>query len=246
MECLICLNNDKNIYLWKAVNAVLILQGARHTVELLFRTIGQLEPLSDDTERRVVQRVLSTLTHQNVVVEMELLFSEDKHLIHRTSNTSGLMGDCLAGKLMYFFMHLLHVMQLDLSKDRRKIPSKSYETVAEKSRTRDITGNGSGDQAPISGCLADGETHKIITDRDNTGADVLPKKVRSHTLRSSRDKKSRTSKNKFENGDSLAIDLNQDVNVQRTSSNIETNEESSSDEDVIVSARQGRKPNSAV
>ena len=89
-------------------------QGARHTVELIFKTIARLEPLDDEIERGVVQRVLSTLTHQNMVVEMDILASSNKTILKRTSSDMGLMRTNVASRMLYFFMRLLFLMQKEL------------------------------------------------------------------------------------------------------------------------------------
>ena len=100
------------------------LQGARYMIELLFKTIAGLEPLNDNTERSVVQRTLSTLSHQNMVTEPELLFSCDGDIIQRTSNNSELMKEATASRMMYFFMHLLHHLRLEVSSEKESATSR--------------------------------------------------------------------------------------------------------------------------
>lgn len=119
----------------------LLNKGAHYMIELLFTTIAKLEPLEDDTERNVVQRALSTLSHQNMVTEVALLFRSDGDIIQRTSNDGELMKESTASRMMYFFMHLLHLLHLDASYKGKK---SSRNTSGSKSSI----GNNSVDDSP--------------------------------------------------------------------------------------------------
>ncbi len=63
------------------------------TVEYLFGVIARLEPLSEDTELEAVQRILSTLTHQNMCAEEFGINSSIASNISRRTTNSGEMSN---------------------------------------------------------------------------------------------------------------------------------------------------------
>ena len=92
-----------------------LFQGARATVDRLFEVISALEPMPETVEQDLIQRAISTLTHQNMLRETDPVISPSKSIVRRTSNDTGLMRDSVANKLMVFFLHLIHEQMQKLS-----------------------------------------------------------------------------------------------------------------------------------
>ena len=89
-------------------------------------------------------RALSTLSHQNMVTEVELLFSGNGAVIQRTSNGSEMMKESTATRMMYFFMHLLHLLQLSASSNEKSSRSrKESEASTIKALSGDLSGSAS-------------------------------------------------------------------------------------------------------
>ncbi|ELU17718.1 hypothetical protein CAPTEDRAFT_229133 [Capitella teleta] len=87
----------------------LLEKGARFTILYLSEVVALLEPLPESIELELVQRLLSTLSHQNMVVEFDPLTSPDLEDISRTKNSTGFMRENVANRLIYFFSHLVHI-----------------------------------------------------------------------------------------------------------------------------------------
>ena len=96
-----------------------------------------LEPLPENMELDLIQRLLSTLTHQNMVMEVGLLLSPERGNIRRTANDTGLMRDNVANKLMYFFAHLLHVQCQRISSKGKGEEERERDVEIQTSHSRD-------------------------------------------------------------------------------------------------------------
>jgi hypothetical protein len=68
-----------------------------------------MAPLPESVELQLVQRLLSTLAHQNIVVEYDPLTSPNVDEIQRTKNSAGFMRENVANRLIYFFSYLVHI-----------------------------------------------------------------------------------------------------------------------------------------
>lgn len=66
-------------------------QITRTTVEYMLGILTRLQPLDEDTEVEVLQRMLSTLTHENMCAEYSVNASVTSTISRRTTNT-GEMG----------------------------------------------------------------------------------------------------------------------------------------------------------
>lgn len=90
-------------------------QGASSTIAFLFFVIASLRPMSKQAEMGLVQRVISTLTHQKMVLELdtdqELV---DPLIMQRTNNDFGIMRSNIAKKMFAFFMKLLELNEHSL------------------------------------------------------------------------------------------------------------------------------------
>ena len=93
----------------------LSLQVTRTTIEYLFGILTRLQPLSEDTEAEVMQRTLSTLTHQHMCAEYTVNSSIASNVSRRTMNT-GEMSNNMVHFTLYFEIGLLlsgnHFLQL--------------------------------------------------------------------------------------------------------------------------------------
>ena len=91
-------------------------KASRGVVEVLFFTVARLLPLEARQQDELFCRLLSTLTHQNMLLGLEYLqagVTSDSAAattmsltVTRTSNASGIMRSHLADKLMSFFAAL--------------------------------------------------------------------------------------------------------------------------------------------
>ena len=86
------------------------------TIQVLFGTVARLQPLPQQILEDVFCRLLSTLTHQNMVLDLDhLLQTTGRNSVHRTSNPAGLMRSNVAERLMLFFHNLLQVLSERIS-----------------------------------------------------------------------------------------------------------------------------------
>ena len=112
----------------------IILQGARCTVDYIFKVVVRLEPLDEKIQFELVQRILSVLTHQNVIMDLDLpLGAPGQSVVRRTSNLTE-MGSNLAMKLTQFFFHVMHVQGQQLQ------AAKASEEEAPENKKPDGTG----------------------------------------------------------------------------------------------------------
>ena len=87
-----------------------MLQASRGVIEVLFYTVARLCPLDGSTHDNLYCRIISTLSHQNMVLDVDYLHASQSstlapHLA-RTSNTAGVMRPNLADRLLHFFVTL--------------------------------------------------------------------------------------------------------------------------------------------
>jgi len=66
--------------------------------------VALLWPVSEATHISVLQRLISTLTHQNMILDPHLLLAVDLRL---TSSTTSVMRDNVANRLTIFFKRLI-------------------------------------------------------------------------------------------------------------------------------------------
>ena len=113
---------------------IAFLQITRGVIEVIFMTVARLLPLNDVVHDDLYCRILSTLTHQNMVLNMDALYASSKSMSSRTSNDSGTMRGHLADRLMHFFVALTRHFKdcLDDGYKKRKERKKKAQNAAER------------------------------------------------------------------------------------------------------------------
>ena len=115
------------------VSTVILFQGARFTTEYLFMVLVNLRPMPEDIEMDLIQRLLSTLTHQNMVVEnTDVTMSTQSTASRRTMNT-GEMNNTMMLRMMQFFLRLM-----DLLKERQHQQEEEESRRAEQEEEDDM------------------------------------------------------------------------------------------------------------
>ena len=87
--------------------------------------VAQLEPLPSKLELELIQRVLSTLCQQNMIVDYDVILSPNRTLMRRTSNI-GEMKDELAIQLLKFVQRLLRSINSKLHNVREEPEGKEH------------------------------------------------------------------------------------------------------------------------
>lgn len=91
------------------------LQGSSMTISYLSYVVACLGPLPHHLETSLNQRILSTLTHQNMVHELDYEggFGEN-YIPVRTANDFGQMRTSVAERLLAFFKNLVELNKKNL------------------------------------------------------------------------------------------------------------------------------------
>ena len=75
-------------------------QVTRTTIEYLFGILSRLQPLSEDTEVEVMQRILSTMTHQHMCAEYSINCSIASNISRRTINTGEMSNNMVRSVML--------------------------------------------------------------------------------------------------------------------------------------------------
>lgn len=116
-------------------NCIFLWQGTRGTVEYLFNVVARLGPLNEQAEFELVQRCLSVLTHQNVMIDNDLpLGATGQSALRRTANL-GDMTSSLAMNLTQFAFHLIVELRKKLREEEAKAEAKRASESKEERKT---------------------------------------------------------------------------------------------------------------
>ena len=99
----------------------------------LISVLACMGSLPEDLELNILQRLLSTLTHQNMVLEVDPVL-ERGSIVRRTSNQTGLMRAGVANRLVQFFTNLLHQKRHMLQNGAEKGAGARFKGFGKKSR----------------------------------------------------------------------------------------------------------------
>ncbi|CAH1784299.1 unnamed protein product [Owenia fusiformis] len=86
-------------------------KGSKTTTSYLLKLIARLQPIDDDLEHHILFRMISTLTHQNMLREHEFSFDSTKQTIRRTANDVEMREGMIPGVIRFFIAALEELRQ---------------------------------------------------------------------------------------------------------------------------------------